>query len=166
MRPMGRLYAVFFEVKRNGPKGRADYLAEARALSARVAAMSGFLDVERFENKTRPGWLLSLSKWRDESSLLAWRKVFEHRVTQEKGRHGMFKDYRIRVARQVENGGEFTLLDSRSPRVGTGEIQAFVSLTEANHVVALVESPNLTGGSHWQIVRDYGMHDRHQAPHD
>jgi heme-degrading monooxygenase HmoA len=42
------------------------------------------VSIERFDNRSRPGWLLSLSLWRDESALVAWREVFEHRVAQQK----------------------------------------------------------------------------------
>ncbi len=161
----GPVYAVFFEVKPKDPKGKEDYLAEARVLRPHLATMSGFLDVERFESATRPGWLLSLSRWRDESSLVAWREVFEHRQAQEKGRHGIFEDYRIRVAREVGRGGDLVLTDDTGSS-GTGSGQAYISLSDAHRHVKLVEDPALATGTHWQVIRDYGMHERRQAPHE
>jgi hypothetical protein len=127
--------------------------------------MSGFLGIERFDNRTRPGWVLSLSRWRDESSLVAWREVFEHRAAQEKGRHGVFEDYRIRVARQVDHGGNFTFVEGAAP-AGTAPAQTFESLSEQGHTVALVESPDVSAGSHWQVIRDYGLHQRREAPRE
>jgi heme-degrading monooxygenase HmoA len=156
---------VFFEVKPNGDEGRQEYLDTAKALRAHLQTMSGFLGIERFDNKTRPGWVLSLSKWRDEAALVAWREVFEHRTAQEKGRHGVFEDYRIRVARQVDQGGNFTLVDGAAP-ASSATTQAFESLGEKGHAVTLVETPDLTVGSHWQVIRDYGLKERREAPHE
>lgn len=159
------VYGVFFEVKPNGDRGKQEYLDTAKALRAHLETMSGFLGIERFDNKTRPGWVLSLSRWRDESSLVAWREVFEHRTAQENGRHGVFDDYRIRVARQVDRGGNFTFIDGTAP-AGNATTQSFESLSKPGHSVALVESPDLAVGSHWQVLRDYGLHDRREAPHE
>jgi pimeloyl-ACP methyl ester carboxylesterase/heme-degrading monooxygenase HmoA len=158
-------YAVFFEVKPSGREGREEYLAKARVLRSQLDKMSGFLGIERFDNQTRSGWLLSLSRWRDETSLIAWREVFEHRAAQEKGRHGVFADYRIRVARQVKDGGDLVLTEE-SPPIGAANAQQFTSLSEANHRVALVETPTLVNGTHWQVVRDYTLRDRRQAPRE
>ena len=159
----GSTLGVFFEVKPNGPKGRDAYLAEAQALRSKLSTMSGFISIERFNNQTRPGWLLSLSQWRDESALVGWREVFEHRVAQDKGRHGIFEDYRIRVARQVADGGDFVLLNETGTDVPPAA-QHFVGIAAPEHRVALSEDARAVAGSHWQVIRDYGMHDRRQAP--
>jgi pimeloyl-ACP methyl ester carboxylesterase/heme-degrading monooxygenase HmoA len=163
----GPTYAVFFEVKPQGESGRKAYLAEAGALRSQLITMSGFVSVERFDNRTRPGWLLSLSLWRDEAALIAWREVFEHRVTQEKGRHGIFEDYRIRVTRQVADGGDLTLLQDTEANAGAGGTQHFVSITAPEHRVVLADEKDAPtrGGTHWKVIRDYGMHERRQAPH-
>ena len=128
----GPMYAVFFEVKPQGQKGREAYLAQARALRSNLATIGGFVSIERFESRSKPGWLLSLSLWRDESALIAWREVFEHRVAQDKGRHGIFEDYRIRVARQVAEGGDLTLADDAESVASTG-VQHFASITAPKH---------------------------------
>ena len=159
------VYGVFFEVKPNGSKGQEQYLAEASRLKPLLAKMSGFIDVERFTSETRPGWLLSFSRWRDESALVAWREVFEHRAAQEKGRQGVFEDYRIRVARQVETGGDFVLAAASVP-AGAADTQLFVSINDRTRHVTLVENPGAASGTHWQVIRDYGMHNRNQAPRD
>ena len=161
----GPTYAVFFEVKPNGDKGRQEYLETAKALKAHLETMSGFLGIERFDNKTRPGWVLSLSRWRDEAAIIAWREVFEHRTAQEKGRHGVFEDYRLRVAKEVDHGGNLTFVEGAAPE-STATAQTFSSLSEAAHTATLVESADLTVGSHWQVIRDYGLHDRREAPHE
>lgn len=160
----GPVYAVFFEVKPKGQKGREAYLAQAYALRSNLATMSGFVSIERFDNRSRPGWLLSVSLWRDESALIAWREVFEHREAQQKGRHGIFEDYRIRVVRQVAEGGDLTLVDDAQSAAIVGA-QHFSSITAPEHRVALSEARNTLSGTHWQLIRDYGMYDRRQAPH-
>jgi heme-degrading monooxygenase HmoA len=159
------VHAVFFEVKPPGKKGREQYFAEVGALRSRLATMRGFIGVERFDNRTKPGWLLSLSLWRDESSLIAWREAFEHRMAQQKGRDGVFADYRIRVARQVMEGGDLTLAKESLPSDATNAHE-FTSLTEANHHITLVETPNQAKGTHWRVIRDYGLRDRGHAPHE
>jgi heme-degrading monooxygenase HmoA len=74
------------------------YLDLARSLRADLQKVDGFLSVERFESLVEPGKLLSLSFFRDEESVRAWRNLPRHRATQATGRNGIFTDYRLRVA--------------------------------------------------------------------
>jgi len=89
--------AVIFEVE---PKEghREAYLDIAADLKPLLGDADGFISVERFESLTQPGKLLSLSFWRDEAALTAWRHQAEHRLAQTAGRTKHFADYRIRVA--------------------------------------------------------------------
>ena len=77
---------------------RQDYLDLAAALRRDLEAIDGFISVERFESLTEPGKLLSLSFWRDEAAVAAWRNLATHRAAQTKGRGGIFADYRLRIA--------------------------------------------------------------------
>jgi antibiotic biosynthesis monooxygenase len=61
--------------------------------------------VERFESLTEPGKLLSLSFWRDEQAVKAWRTQTRHRDGQVKGRGGIFAEYRLRVASVLRDYG-------------------------------------------------------------
>lgn len=91
------MIAVIFEViPREGL--RDDYLATAARLRPLLDGVDGFLSIERFESLTRPGKILSLSFWRDEAAVAAWRGQTEHRAAQADGRGRMFTDYRLRVA--------------------------------------------------------------------
>jgi heme-degrading monooxygenase HmoA len=47
---------------------------------------------------SEPEKLLSLSFWRDEAAVAAWRNLEAHRAAQAKGRREVFRDYRLRVA--------------------------------------------------------------------
>lgn len=74
------------------------YLDLALALKPGLEQVDGFLSIERFESMAEPGELLSLSFWRDETAVRAWRNCEPHRRTQAKGRNGVFDEYRLRVA--------------------------------------------------------------------
>lgn len=98
------MIAVIFEVWPAEGKREA-YLAMAAALRGQLEKIDGFISVERFESLTEKGKMLSLSIWRDEAALAAWRAVAEHRVAQGRGRGGVFRDYRLRVAGVIRDYG-------------------------------------------------------------
>jgi heme-degrading monooxygenase HmoA len=98
------MIAVIFEVWPK-PERRRDYLDLAAALRRDLEAIEGFISVERFESLTQPGKLLSLSFWRDEAAVAAWRTLAAHRAAQIKGRGGIFADYRLRVAGVLRDYG-------------------------------------------------------------
>ena len=98
------MIAVIFEVE--PADGRRDaYLDIATALKSELETIDGFLSVERFESLSRPGRVLSLSFFRDEASVAAWRNTEDHRRAQAAGRNGVFRDYRLRVAEVVRDYG-------------------------------------------------------------
>ena len=74
-------------------------------MRAELDAVDGFLSIERFESLSEPGKLLSLSFWRDEAAVAAWRARTTHRSAQTAGRGGIFTDYRLRVAAVVRDYG-------------------------------------------------------------
>jgi heme-degrading monooxygenase HmoA len=108
------MIAVIFEVWPK-PERKKEYLDIAARLRPILGKIDGFISVERFESLTEPGKILSLSFFRDETAVQAWRATNEHRLAQAKGRREIFANYRLRVA---------------------------------------------------GVVRDYGMHERAQAPYD
>lgn len=91
------MIAVIFEVEL-AEDGRDGYLAHAEALRPLLQQIDGFVSIERFSSLATPGKLLSLSFWRDEAALAAWRQLEAHRLAQAAGRDGLFADYRLRVA--------------------------------------------------------------------
>jgi heme-degrading monooxygenase HmoA len=98
------MIAVIFEVWPAAGR-RDDYLAVAAALRDDLTRIDGFISVERFESLTEPGKLLSLSFWRDEQAVKAWRTQTRHREGQVKGRGGIFAEYRLRVASVLRDYG-------------------------------------------------------------
>lgn len=98
------MIAVIFEVW--PAEGRRDeYLDYAARLKPLLGTMDGFISVERFQSITDPGKMLSLSIWRDEAAVMAWRKQIAHRNMQKMGREGVFRDYRLRVAGVIRDYG-------------------------------------------------------------
>lgn len=98
------MIAVIFEVVPR--EGQQDaYLAAAASLRERLAAIDGFVSVERFQSLSNPGKLLSLSFWRDEEAVRQWRTLEQHRQVQRAGRQQIFEDYRLRVAAVVRDYG-------------------------------------------------------------
>jgi heme-degrading monooxygenase HmoA len=98
------MIAVIFEVEPKAGR-RQDYLDIAAALRPRLEAIAGFVSIERFESLTTPGKLLSLSFWRDEAAVAAWRGLEAHRRAQAAGRSEVFADYRLRVAAVLRDYG-------------------------------------------------------------
>jgi heme-degrading monooxygenase HmoA len=98
------MIAVIFEVWPTQER-RREYLDIAAALRPELEAIDGFISVERFESLSEPGKLLSLSFWRDEAAVAAWRNLNAHRGAQARGRAGIFADYRLRVTSVIRDYG-------------------------------------------------------------
>jgi heme-degrading monooxygenase HmoA len=100
------MIAVIFEVcPKDGHK--QNYLNIAARLRPLLDEIDGFISIERFESLSEPGKILSLSFWRDERAVEAWRKLETHRAAQAKGRAEVFKDYRLRIAQVIRDYGMF-----------------------------------------------------------
>jgi heme-degrading monooxygenase HmoA len=98
------MIAVIFEFEPSADR-REDYLELASALRPELDSIDGFISIERFESLSQPGKLLSLSFWRDEAAIAAWRNLEPHRDAQRAGRGGIFDDYRLRVASVIRDYG-------------------------------------------------------------
>lgn len=98
------MIAVIFEAWPAEGQGQ-HYLDLATALRPALERIDGFLSIERFESLAEPGKLLSLSFWRDEAAIAAWRNEPGHRATQAEGRAEVFRDYRLRIAEVVRDYG-------------------------------------------------------------
>lgn len=100
------MIAVIFEVEPSAD-GFEAYLEHTACLKPLPADVDGFISIERFQNLVNPKKLVSLSFWRDEAAVRAWREHSEHRNTQRVGRETVFDDYRLRVAGVVRDYGLF-----------------------------------------------------------
>lgn len=90
------MFSVMFEALPNDGK-RNEYLDDAEMLRSELEQIEGFVDNIRYGSLTREGWILSLSDWRDEKSLVRWRTREHHHEAEQKGRDELLADYRLRV---------------------------------------------------------------------
>ncbi|RWC86370.1 MULTISPECIES: antibiotic biosynthesis monooxygenase [unclassified Mesorhizobium] len=98
------MIAVIFEVQ--PAEGRREaYLGIAAELRPLLDGIDGFISVERFQSLADQNRVLSLSFWRDEEAVKAWRNTEEHRQAQQAGRGGIFAGYRLRIAHVVRDYG-------------------------------------------------------------
>ena len=96
------MIAVIFEF--TPAEGRfPEYMELVATLKADLEKADGFISLERFESITSKGKFLSLQFWRDDEAVRKWRNLQKHREAQKKGRAGIFKSYRLRIASVVRD---------------------------------------------------------------
>ncbi len=119
------MIAVIFEAE---PADHEAYFQIAGELRPLLDEIDGFISIERFQSVSDPERVLSLSFWRDEVAVAAWRNVEAHRDAQNAGRGGVFRDYRLRVAQVVRDYGlrerDEAPEDSNAVILGLGEAKS------------------------------------------
>jgi heme-degrading monooxygenase HmoA len=123
------MFAVIFEVNPR-PGHMDDYLADAALMRPEVQAIDGFISNERFASRTRPGWLVSLSIWRDEKALIRWRTHALHHEIQGNGRSAVLADYHLRVGEIVADSQADWLAPQQRFDVTEIGVAKAVSVTE------------------------------------
>jgi heme-degrading monooxygenase HmoA len=129
------MFSVIFEVlPRQGRK--EEYLDLAKGLRPILEKMDGFVDVERYESRTRPGWVLSQSTWRDEKSMVRWRTQRDHYFVQSKGRFEVFADYHLRIGEitaDTDPPAGLAVLEQRfdETEVGVAKLVTLASIRQA-----------------------------------
>ncbi len=96
------MMVVVFQVTMRAGRTQ-DYFDLAAALRPELEQIDGFLSVERFQSLAEPGKYVSLSFWRDEAAIDAWRTQRRHRAAQARGKQEIFADFRISVAEVVRD---------------------------------------------------------------
>ena len=110
------------------------YFGMARMLRPELENIDGFVDNTRFASLTRSGWILSLSSWRDEKSLVRWSVQPHHHKIMQAARDRVFADYRMHIGELVADtrvpAGQ-TLLQQRLDvtEVGTGKAITLLDAT-------------------------------------
>ncbi len=134
------MFSVMFEVQPK-PQQWDAYLGHAKMLRPELEQVDGFVDNVRYRSLTREGWILSLSGWRDEKSVVRWRTAMRHHMVQEKGRSELLRDYHLRV-------GEVTQ-DTHVP-AGQSMTERHLDETEAGAgtTVTFVDARRSAGSSH------------------
>jgi heme-degrading monooxygenase HmoA len=127
------MFSVIFEVLPN-KENWDDYLDDAKMLRPELEQVEGFVDNIRYKSLTREGWILSLSNWRDEKSLVRWRTSKRHHEAQQKGRDEILADYHLRVGQitadnQVPVGYALTKQRLDETEVGEGTTITLINAT-------------------------------------
>ena len=91
---------VIFEFKVKPGKQEA-YFSFAEAMHPEVEKIDGFLGVERFQSCVDSNKFVSVSRWRDEASVAAWREQPDHKKVQERGKNEIFESFKLRVVNLV-----------------------------------------------------------------
>src|ERR1700721_1687622 len=90
------MFSVIFEVNPRTTELNT-YLDTAKMRRSELESVEGFVDNIRYKSLLREGWILSLSGWRDEKSLVRWRTRTKHHEAQQKGRDQILQDSHLRV---------------------------------------------------------------------
>jgi heme-degrading monooxygenase HmoA len=138
------VFAVLFEVHPHTEQWDA-YLGYAKMLRPELEDIDGFVDNIRYRSLTRPGWILSLSNWRDEKALVRWRTRARHHDVQVKGRDEVLADYHLRVGQLTSDThlpAGYQLEEQRLDvtRTGEGTTVTLATPQGANSQAALEES--------------------------
>lgn len=88
-------YAVVFTSERT--EGDDGYAQTSEEMVALAAAQPGFLGVESARGEDGLG--ITVSYWRDEGAIRAWRAHADHLVAQRAGRQRWYRAYKVRVCR-------------------------------------------------------------------
>lgn len=89
-------HAVIFTSKRAADDGRA-YGVVAQRMVDLGSRYDGFLGIESARGADGVG--ITVSYWRDEASILAWKRDTEHEKAQRGGREAWYEAYEVRVAK-------------------------------------------------------------------
>ena len=127
------MFSVIFEVLPN-KENWDDYFDNAKMMRPELEQVEGFVDNIRYRSLTREGWILSLSNWRDEKSLVRWRTRRRHQEVQQKGRDEILADYHLRVGQitadnQVPQGYVLTEQRLDETEVGEGTTVTMITAT-------------------------------------
>lgn len=90
------VYAVIFSSRRTSGDDQS-YAAAAARVEALAREQPGFLGVE--SARDADGFGITVSYWRDEAAIRAWKMQAEHRATREHGREHWYAHYELRVAK-------------------------------------------------------------------
>lgn len=190
LRPM---FAVIFEVEPK-PERWDDYLRHATSLRPALLAIDGFIDNRRYNSRRHPGRLLSLSLWRDEKSVIRWRTHGGHHAVQTAGRQAVFRDYHLRVGEVIrDNAAPLNRARLDATEVGSAQFVSLIDapvlgapdgargwdmfdgITIPGSTLLLISWVDRGAMERWsrpsgerrldlEIVRDYGLTDRREAP--
>jgi heme-degrading monooxygenase HmoA len=93
--------AVIFSSQRT--EGERGYGAVAQRMVDLASRQPGFLGVESARDGN--GFGITVSYWKDEASVAAWKANLEHAAAQKAGKEAWYAAFRLRVATVSRNHG-------------------------------------------------------------
>jgi heme-degrading monooxygenase HmoA len=134
------MFSVLFEVQPRRDEWDV-YLARADMRRAELEQTPGFIDNIHYSSLTRDGWILSLSGWRDEESILRWHE--RRRADEGYGRENL-PDHRLRVGEVTSDTGlpKGQEIVERSPDAGDAGEGTYVTLIDAKQTLEWVSMNN------------------------
>ena len=150
------MFSLIFEVYPK-PEQWDAYLDNAKMLRPELERVDGFVDNIRYKSLTREGWILSLSGWRDEKSVVRWRTAMRHHLVQEKGRSEILLDYHLRVGQITQDTRlpeGHVLAEQRLDETEVGEGTA-ITLVDAKRPARWAETSNPTDCSDYLGLNPY-----------
>ena len=94
-------YAVIFSSRRSGTDDGYDEMS--RRMEELAQQQPGFLGIESARGPDGLG--ITVSYWKDEAAIGAWKQNAEHLVAQKRGRREWYAEYTVRVARVERSYG-------------------------------------------------------------
>jgi heme-degrading monooxygenase HmoA len=93
--PQPPYYAVIFtSLRTEGDRGYGDMAGRMLELAAK---QPGYLGIESARGADGLG--VTVSYWRDEASIMAWKRDNDHQQAQRGGQQTWYADYQVRVAK-------------------------------------------------------------------
>jgi len=137
------MFSVLFEILPRTEQ-RDAYANIGGRLLPELEQVPGFVDNVLYKSLLREGWMLSLSTWRDEKSVVRWRTRALHHEAQDKGRAEILADYHLRIGEvtydtDIPDG--YQLHDQRLDETEVGAGTA-VTLIDAKQVPEWVAAQN------------------------
>lgn len=134
------MFSVLFEVQPRRDEWDV-YLARADMRRAELERLPGFVDNIHYTSLTRDGWILSLSDWRDEESILRWHE--QRRADDGYGR-GDLPEHRLRVGEVTSDTGlpKGQEIVERGRDSGGAAEGTYVTLIDAKQTVEWVSMNN------------------------
>lgn len=99
-------YVAIFTSVRTAQEDTA-YARMAEVMEKLAAEQPGYLGIESVRSGGDDRVGITVSYWKDEASIAAWRANAEHQVAQQKGRGQWYTEYQLRIAR-VERAYGYT----------------------------------------------------------
>jgi heme-degrading monooxygenase HmoA len=167
------MFSVLFEVQPKAEKWD-EYLDNAKMLRPELEQIEGFVDNIRYKSMQRDGWILSLSSWRDEKSVVRWRTSQNHHFVQQKGRADILESYHLRVGEifadnKLPAGMELLNQRNDETEIGEGRMATIITATRPpghpTNVVACSQFMGLDIFSGGALV-DWDVYDAVLTPGD